>query len=1017
MSMLEGGSEHSLTLLVAPAGFGKTTLLTDFVARTSLPVAWLTLTEWDRDPETLAEHLFVILKPMFVSPRAGPAAFRHVTPRSWARAVAGSIADGLSDQPLAIVLDDYQVVEGEGACRMLIEALLSRLPRHARVLIGSRIVPGLTVLPRLLARNEAVVIDSNLLKFTREEVAELIRQSGDTMEPGRAEELWNFTGGWPAPLRIAIRSSMQWADVGPGSPTAMLAALIDDVLGRLKAERRRTLLALSVFDDLSDEICALLPGGSLPGGLRRWFQESGLPVSGSNDLDRPTYRLHPLLREHLLRRLRLSRRAYLAAEGAAGNAFLGLGQEVQALAHFIKAGAQTTVQEMTPRVISRLLSSGRWATAVQLLSSMPSAWLDEHADLQIWRARALFWSGDSDAALEAVARTLRGDVGEQTRVEALTLRAGALRKKGDYSAARAACYEALQLADERQVPPPVAFEARREFGFTLIMQGDLPLAREQLSTCLTYFEVQQDRENAARVRDGLGSIEGQLGNLPLAAVHLRRALTYWERLDNPAAASNTLNNLGMVVHQRGEPDEAARFFERALDDARRGGNRHIEGFVQCSLGDLDLDFGRFDAAAERFQSSLLIARALDSSTIASYALGGLGRAYLGQGQYQKAENMLAEATADARLRSGRSELARLLVWLARSQVAQARLREAESHLCEAVEIAEAGELAEDGARARLWLAEVHLRRGDRALALDEIGRIHEPPSGTAGWNQFDKEAKLLPAVVALGASQLSPDSALASLLRAATVPVTPAPSAPVDVDVSLLGEVQLTLGGTPVDVAWRTRRVRELFAYLVVNPRAARSDVCLALWPDHSPETAGTALRVTLHRLRKAIRPLRVESRGGRYVLTGYSTISCDAVRFEALISRARRLSVEEERLALFQQATALYQGPLAVELRSEWASQLRNSLEGMYVAALSEIAEHSASAGEYEDAACRYEIILEIEPFNDSAALQLMFCRAAQGQRTAASHLFRSYARRLQQEGLEPSPSVVSFYEQLLNA
>lgn len=1006
---LLGASTARVTLVVAPSGYGKTTLLRDFTAQSEHPSAWLTLNEWDRDPETLANRLIAAINPVLSHEVAAAAPSTQIDDREgWSRALADRIVAALPAHAVTFVIDDYHEGDGEAGSRSVVESLMLKLPDHARLLIGSRGLPRLASLPRLLARGEASVIDTPVLKFTRDELVEVARLAGDPDPEGAAATLETTTDGWPAAVAIAARSPLR-DDVGPGSPELLLRHLIDESLADLDRDELDSVLKLCVFDSLSERLCARVPGLRFDEGLLSWLASTGLPVSSSIEDGEPVYRFHPIFRDHLLRRLTRDLNAYRSAERGAALACLEANQALPALQHFIRADDPDALELHTPRIIGDLLHAGRWAAVIRLFNQVPPSWLDAYPQFRLLFARALFWSGDSDTALEQVAILIDSGLKPDMHAQALALRAGALRKKGEYDAALRTCEDGLALGEREGLTDIQVLEVRRELGFTYGMRGDFPAATQHLAACLQHFEVVQDRENAARIRDGLGVIHGQMGDLGSAAAHLRKALAYWEKLDNPAAASNTHNNIGMVLYKRHDHDEARVEFNLAVEAARQGGNRYIEGVAESSLADLDLDAGQPDSALRRFERSLEVARELDTGSLASYAQSGIARTFLSQGAARKAEAILSEAAAETRSRGGRAELAPILILLARAHVALDLAQEAERDLREAIDLAAS---PEDQVRARIWLADVLLRHGTKRAAIEELQQAESIAGQHPIWDVVERELKLLPRLSDYAGSRLAATSRLGRMLRSRST-VTSALAGNGSVQVHVLGRFVASINGESVGaMAWRTRRARELLTYLLIEGPRTRKEISLAMWPEDTPESAASTFKVTLHRLRRAIKPVAIELRGDRHHLVAPQPIWCDAVEFRRLVREARSDTADRERL--LREAVEAYGGPLAREFDSEWAEQARSALEDEYIGALGQLAELLAAAGNHAESVTFCEMILAIDPLNDAAALRLMQSHAALGQATAAADAFGKYRRKMNAEGLEPSPAIIRLYKQI---
>ncbi|MBV9281703.1 MAG: helix-turn-helix transcriptional regulator, partial [Chloroflexi bacterium] len=201
---LDGAMERRLCLVSAPAGFGKTTLLSGWLALRRLPVAWLSLDEIDDDPVRFWRYLIAALQT--VEPGIGQGALtvlqssQPAPMESFLPALLNDLAAISRD--LALVLDDYHLI-ASGPIHTALSFLLDHLPLRIHVVIATRSDPPLP-LPRLRARGQLVEIRSADLRFTLDEAAAFL---GGSMGLGIAAEevaaLAARTEGWIAGLQLA----------------------------------------------------------------------------------------------------------------------------------------------------------------------------------------------------------------------------------------------------------------------------------------------------------------------------------------------------------------------------------------------------------------------------------------------------------------------------------------------------------------------------------------------------------------------------------------------------------------------------------------------------------------------------------------------------------------------------------------------------------------------------------------------------------------------------------------------
>ncbi|HZH21959.1 MAG TPA: helix-turn-helix transcriptional regulator, partial [Geodermatophilus sp.] len=266
---LARGTESALTLVSAPAGFGKTTLLTEWLATAPADgrsVAWLSLDPRDNDPAVFWTYLVAALQAVEPAVGAGARSLLQ-SPQSPAEAILESLLNDLSgvSNDVVLVLDDYHVIEAPDVQEGM-TFLLDHLPPQFHLVIATRADPSLP-LARLRARGELVEVRVADLRFTADEAAAYLSGvMGLDLTAGDVEALAGRTEGWIAGLQLAGLSLQGREDVAgfiagfAGDDRYIVDYLVEEVLQRQPEPVRSFLLHTSVLGRLSGALCDAVTG-------------------------------------------------------------------------------------------------------------------------------------------------------------------------------------------------------------------------------------------------------------------------------------------------------------------------------------------------------------------------------------------------------------------------------------------------------------------------------------------------------------------------------------------------------------------------------------------------------------------------------------------------------------------------------------------------------------------------------------------------------------------------------------
>ncbi len=374
---------HPVTVIVAPAGYGKTTLLSNWAASSAREVVWLSLTEADRHPEHLARGVQAVLPPD--QPSGAEAGTR------------------------VLVIDDVHLAEGAArALQPLLDA--PRLGLH--IVLAGRASPPLR-LARLTARGDVGRLFADDLSFTPDEVDLVGRAVGHPISADRASRLWATTGGWPVAVRLALIATIDKVTAlrppvdGPSIPE-LPEYLIENVLSSLPADLRAFVLPAFTCDWLTGELAGELAGVANGAEHLERAMAAGLPLERRGTVrGDPVYRWHPVMalagREILRRRdPERSRNLDLVAARA-----IGARDAFAASAHALRG--------RDPALAAELISS-HWLAAVlrgdsdvlaELCGQLPSPWSQEPEILAVLAACRRN-AGDAAGALDLDRRAAAG---------------------------------------------------------------------------------------------------------------------------------------------------------------------------------------------------------------------------------------------------------------------------------------------------------------------------------------------------------------------------------------------------------------------------------------------------------------------------------------------------------------------------------------------------------------------------------------------------------------------------------
>jgi LuxR family maltose regulon positive regulatory protein len=612
---LNEGLQSKLTLISAPAGFGKSTLAAEWVAGGDRPAAWLSLDEGESDVTRFILYLIAALQT--IDAKIGKdvsAALQSPQPPTTA-SVLTTLLNEIADAPgnIILVLDDYHLVDA-AAIDDALAFLLERLPPRMHLVIATREDPNLP-LARLRARGQLMELRAEDLRFDASEAAEFLnRGMGLTLSAETVAALENRTEGWIAGLQLAAISLRGHPDAAgfmesfTGSHRFVIDYLLEEVLRRQTDAVQSFLLRTSILSRMCGPLCdAVMRDASAPGSETLEQLERANMFIVPLDDKRRWYRYHHLFADALRQRLQQSF-AVSAGDDAGGAAGLHVracawyeenGLEIEAFHHAAAAHDIPRAERLIEGGGMPLYFRGVLVPVLNWLKSLPTEALDARPALWTAWASATLATGQAEDAIEklrAAESALEG-VPRDGKTRDVVGRIAAIR---------------ATLAIGRHEPDAIIAESRRalehldpanrayrtstawKMGFACQLQGDLAAAGRAYAEVLSASEASGNTVFTLVALAGLGNVQEAENELRLAVASYRRVLDVAGDMPLPSATGNAQLGLARIYYEWNDLDAALHHWRHSVPPAQR--LERIGRSVACDLVLARLKLGRGDVA-------------------------------------------------------------------------------------------------------------------------------------------------------------------------------------------------------------------------------------------------------------------------------------------------------------------------------------------------------------------------------------------------------------------------------------
>jgi LuxR family transcriptional regulator, maltose regulon positive regulatory protein len=596
LDLLHEGTRGKLTVVSAPAGFGKTTLLGEWGLRSGLPVGWLSLDSGDNDAARFFAHLVAALRSVEASIGDDETSrLRSNQPPTRANMTALGNEIAATPHDLALVLDDYHLVEDESV-HAAFTFLLDYLPPQMHLVIATRTEPPLP-LSRLLARGDLTRLTASDLRFTSEEAADFLGDAmGLDLSARHITALEERTEGWIAALQLAALSMRGREDVSgfvsafAGTDRHILDYLAEEVLDRQTEDTRTFLLQTSILDRLSGPLCDAVTGRAQGQAMLEKVERRNLLMVPLDD-QRRWYRYHHLFSQFLRQRLRAENPELVSELHQRASAWHEAnGTESEAITHALAARDFERAAVLIERLEYSMLVRGESPIIETLIKTLPEELIRSRPRLYMTYAYSVLMAdGRWDAAEAAVrdAEQMIG-IGSDRLVEPWTV----------------SPVDAIE-DEERAVLAGKAATVRANIAYE--GRGDLRSAIALNRRAVELYAGDHLRFARAVPAFNLSECLLDIGDLPAANQAIEEAIEIALSTESAAQVSWCRCLLGRLQTIQGRLSESMKTYEQILKltaEHEEAGRLLDKGLANVRLGELSFEWDDLEAAARHLSEGI-----------------------------------------------------------------------------------------------------------------------------------------------------------------------------------------------------------------------------------------------------------------------------------------------------------------------------------------------------------------------------------------------------------------------------
>lgn len=1030
ISLLNNNRKKKVILICAGAGYGKTTLLSQFLTKGDLRFMYYHLDAEDAEPATFISYLLIGLKRLdseFGKKTDSLSRFYNEFPR-YREIIIGTLLNEIVERftdDIYIVLEDYHALIAPGRIDTILDYVLEHSPPRLHFIVTSRTLPDLR-LSRLRAHDEILELTTQHLRFSLKEIEQFFKKV-HTQPLKKKEIKWieHHSEGWPTSLRLmlqspeyleGIRSSSHIRDILDNyyrSQSNLFNYFAQEIFNNEPEHIQRFLVDCSLFDWLTPGLCDAITkkracGNILSRLTRRNAFLFKIPGQG--------FRFHNLYQEFLRGKLaepHWERSLYRRA----ADYFYGQERFLDALKYYSKGDYYKRACTIIENYGFDVIRQGRSSVLSALIESIPIQVRNRNPGVLLMYAQVLVHVGRSEEAKIVLLRAARLLKSRKGSADVLYELGGIYLNQDKYREARRYFLRALKAGPKHMNLTRAAI--LNSLGFVYNTLGGRYMTRAEDYFNQAYDIVHRGKygELEASVLNNWALYDWKKGDIHSAYQKLVDMVRILDRYYSPHCGAGYFN-AARLCFLLGKTSEARKILDSGSRQCSQFNDQWSMAALWKGYGLLYGNLGDYEKANHYLARSLKVYEELGVVRLGITSLNELCRLHINSGKLSNAEKDIAAVWWFKKNRND-AEAVTLCITEARLRIAQKKYEQAITILENALDHASRFKQPLNTFDVHVELCRVFYARNQISGSIEHLQKA-VLISRVRGYEYllqriFERD----PWMVSLLRTEGTRNEYISTVLAGSMVYTH-------YIEATLFGKPTFKINGNTVTASiWKTRNAEKLFGYLLLQKgMTVDSDTLIEIfWPGSARNTGYYNLRKTVQYIRQVFARVDrsmhdiIQSGKGAYSIAPDIMVSLDTDLFERMAAQVKigqhDCSVDQDDL---EQLLGLYQGDFAAGWYDNWVEDKRRYYKSLYEEILTKQAALCMRQKKYKDTVRYYRLLIDCDIFEEAYCREYMVaCAKCRRKKDIVQSYKRLVAALKKESGKGPEAETTKLYNALM--